>query len=196
MKSVTIVLGDFNGEVEGDVIGVDYGAYICVLKDITMMLACGDFDSVTPDQFKAIESYANETAALNPEKDLTDFDYAYRLCADYERILVVGGLGRRRDHEYLNVMIAMQDSRVEIVDDQNRMQRLDTGTHVINKKDYQYISFLIITPGFITLEGFKYPLTNQPIKPNDTFLTSNEIINSSGTVYLEEAAVLMIQSKP
>lgn len=196
MKTVTLVLGNFDGTVEGDVIGVDYGAFVCVLKEIPMMLACGDFDSVTQDQFKAVEATATKTISLNPEKDLTDFDYAYRLCANYDRILVVGGLGRRRDHEYLNVMIAMQDSRVEIVDEQNRMRRLDSGIHTIQKDDFKYISFLIITPGFVTLEGFKYPLTKQSIKPNDTFLTSNEIIDTLGTVTLEDAAVLMIQSKP
>ena len=88
MRTVTLVLGDFEGTVEGDVIGVDYGALVCLNKGIPVMLACGDFDSVSEEDFQRIKNYADTTIRLNPMKDDTDFLFAYKQAGNYDEIIV------------------------------------------------------------------------------------------------------------
>lgn len=193
MSKVTIVLGESDIKPEGCVIGVDYGAYVCARDGVEMILACGDFDSVTDDQFNLIES-VTRVDRLNPIKDLTDFEHALTYTDAYDEILVLGGLGNRRDHEYINIILASKDARITLMDSVNRIKKYDAGVHRIEKGDYQYCSFIVITEGLITLDGFKYPLVDRKIHVGDTYLTSNEILEDVGTLTLDNASVLCIQT--
>ncbi|MBK2402299.1 MULTISPECIES: thiamine diphosphokinase [unclassified Erysipelothrix] len=194
MKTVTIVLGEHHETIIGDVIGVDFGAYVCARDGVAMTLACGDFDSVTTVQFKEIELHCSHIHKLNPIKDETDFKYAYSLCDDYDIIRVLGGLGRRKDHEFINIMTAMKDSRIELYDGLNKIKRYDSGSHIVDKLNYKYFSVVVLKQGYITLKGFKYPLTRREIFPFDDYLTSNEMIHDKGEIILEDASVLVIQA--
>ena len=195
MRRVNIVLNDYEAVLKGDVIGVDYGAWVCVLKKQEVKLACGDFDSVSAEQLAVIESKITDVHKLNPKKDLTDFSYALSLCNEYDEIFVFGALGGRRDHEYIHVMAAMQDSRIKLFNDQNLMYQLGTGLHAIEKKDYTYISFFVIKPGILSLIGFKYSLEQYQTNYYDSHMSSNEIINKTAEVLIEEGLVLVIQAK-
>ena len=194
MKTVTIVLGEHSEPIVGDVIGVDYGAYVCTRDRVPMMFACGDFDSVTAVQLKEIELHCSHIQKLNPIKDETDFTHAYRQCDDYDIIRVLGGLGRRKDHEFINIMKAMKDDRIELYDDLNKIKRYDSGSHIVDKLNYKYFSVIVLAEGTITLNGFKYPLTRREIFPYDDYLTSNEIIGDKGEMILEDASVIVIQA--
>lgn len=194
MKRVTLVLGETSLPIQGDVIGVDRGAYFCASQSIPMILACGDFDSVNHDELQVIKDKVDTIEYLNPIKDITDFEYALSHTHEYDEVLVLGGLGRRRDHEYVNVLLTINDSRIILLDETNRIKKYDAGVHRIYKDDYQYCSFIVLTQGVISLEGFKYPLENRIIYPKDTYLTSNEILDSDGILNLESGSVLCIQT--
>lgn len=196
MKTVTLVLNEFHEEIEGDVIGVDYGAYVCAKKNIPMILACGDFDSVTEKEFEVIKQYASKVIRLVPEKDETDFTYAYSLCDEYDSIRVLGGLGGRRDHEYMHIITAIQDPRIQMFDRQNKIYSLSSGNHVIKKDTYKYVSLHIIREGTLSFEGVKYPLYQREVKIGDTYLTSNEILEECAKLTLEDARVLVLQTNP
>ncbi len=197
MRIVTLVLGPFEGEPVGTIIGVDAGALVCLNKGLALDIAVGDFDSVTSDELELIKSKVKEVIVLNPIKDDTDFMYAYKtLCQGYDEIHVLGGLGGRRDHEYMHVHAAMRDNRLVLMNEQNKIQRLDCGVHNISKDLFQYISFFALTQATIDLKGFKYSLDNKDITPEDTFLTSNEIIGESAVVTLQSGSVLMVQANP
>lgn len=197
MREVTLILGEFEGQTHGTIVGVDAGALVCINKGLALDIAVGDFDSVNEEEFKLIKSKAKETIKLNPIKDDTDFTYAYlNVCNDYDRIYVYGGLGGRRDHEYMHVHTAMRDSRIILMSEQNKIQRLDSGYHIISKDSFQYISFFALTQATIDLKGFKYSLDNKDITPDDTYLTSNEIVDYQGIVTLQSGSVLMVQASP
>ena len=196
MKTVSLVLHEFDESLEGDVIGVDYGAYVCASRGIPMMIACGDFDSVTGDEFKCIEKHAEKIIRLKPEKDETDFTYAYSLCVDYDRINVFGGLGGRRDHEYMHILTVCSDPRLYLYDKQNKIYSLGVGKHVIKKDTYQYVSMHILDKGNLSFEGVKYPLNNQEVKVGDTYLTSNEILEEEATLTIHSGKVLLLQTNP
>lgn len=196
MKRVNIVLSDVEGIEEGDVIGVDHGAYLCSVNNIPMKVAIGDFDSVSKEELQLIKRKTKETIVLNTDKDDTDFYAAYRLCEDYDEIVVLGGLGGRRDHEYMHLLTTLQDSRVILKNKQNKIQRLDSGIHIVSKDLFQYISFFALTNCHISLKGFKYSLTHQYVNPTSTNLTSNEIVDQMAEIKIEGGSLLMIQSNP
>lgn len=195
MSRVNIILNDFEGDLKGDVIGVDYGAWVCIQKRVKMKLACGDFDSVSKMQFNEIKLNVKDLHELSPQKDMTDFSYALSLCDDYDEIFVYGGLGGRRDHEYIHVMTVVQDSRIRLFNNQNLIYLIESGNHIVEKKYYDYISFFVVKPGVLSLMGFKYPLINYHTQYFDSHMTSNEIVEKKGEIELKEGSLLVIQTK-
>ena len=193
MKTVSIILNDLPDHLEGDIIGVDYGAYLCAQNEITMTIACGDFDSITATQKESVKQYAKQFLELNPIKDMTDFTYALSLCEDYDEIYVYGAIGRRIDHEMINLFQAAQDSRIILVDSINRIQSFNQGEYHFEKGMYRYFSIIPFEPACITLFGFKYPLERRCIKPYDDYLSSNEILDKA-TLIVHEGSILVIQA--
>ena len=193
MKPVTLVLGDITGPLFGPVIGVDYGAYLCASLEIQMMQAVGDFDSVNAKQMAIIKDYAKEIIILDPIKDVTDFAYALSLCDDYDQIFVYGALGRRLDHEMINLFKAFQDPRIILLDDKNKIQSYLVGEYTFINEDYKYFSIIPFENARISLKNFKYPLSNRSIKLYDDYLTSNEVLEQ-GSLEVHEGRILVIQS--
>ncbi|MDE5856335.1 MAG: hypothetical protein K2H06_04715, partial [Anaeroplasmataceae bacterium] len=59
----------------------------------------------------------------------------------------------------------------------------------------KFISFFALSDTIISLEGFKYPLTNYYLKNTDSLTISNELLDERGIVTLKGGRVLVIQSK-
>lgn len=195
MKRVNIVLRTSDlSSIQGDVIGVDQGAWFCYEQEIAMTLACGDFDSITLEQLKILQMQDFSVIVLPKEKDQTDFEYALSLCQGYDEIWVYGALGGRKDHEYINLTLASIDDRIVLLDQQNKIQKYNPGTYYFSQDNYRYFSLIVLKAGVITYEGFKYPLTKRKIAPNDLYLTSNEIKDKQAKMILEGAEVLLIRS--
>lgn len=193
MTEVSILLGSPSHQPQGDLIGVEMGAYYCATHKLSMMIACGDFDSVTDDQKALIQASTDQFIELDPVKDLTDLEYALSLCSSYDVITVYGGLGRRLDHELVNLFLAYHDPRIILMDKRNKIQCFTQGTTSFQQGDYKYFSVLPLEAAKISLTGFQYPLADQDLKPFDTYLTSNEIIDI-GTLTVHEGKVLVVQS--
>lgn len=195
MKIASIVLNEFYGEIQGDVFGVDLGAWFCLENNIPMKAACGDFDSVNDSQREAVFSMDIPIYKLPKEKNLTDFDFALSLCDDYEEIYVFGALGGRRDHEYLNLALLIRDKRITFINKQNRIRAIEKGEYTIKKDTFQYLSFIPLQSSKITLDQVKYPLHERLVDQDDRYLTSNEILQEAAQVIVHEGSFLMIQSK-
>ena len=195
MKTVNIVLRPTSLTLLGeDTIGVDAGALYCLNKDIPMIKVLGDFDSIERKDLERIKENYPKLEIYSNEKNETDFELALRYVTDYDLIYVYGGLGNRRDHEYINVLFICEDSRIVLLDEDNRIQSFTPGKYIFEKNDYKYISIIPLKKGEITLEGFKYPLNHVPIDVTSRFLTSNEI-DDEGVLTLTEGLILVIQSK-
>lgn len=194
MKIASIVLNHFKGELKGDVFGVDFGAWLCLNNNITMKAACGDFDSVSISQRKAVFSLDIPIHVLPEKKDMTDFEFALSLCDNYDQIFVFGGLGGRRDHEYLNVQFATKDERIILCDELNRIQKIGTGEYTIKKDTFKYLSFIPLEASSISIQGVKYPLGKRYVSVGDAYLGSNEILEKNCDVIVHNGSLLMIQS--
>lgn len=193
MKRINLVLRPINVKITGETIGVDSGALYCLDNGIDMKLALGDFDSITLEDFKRLEASGVKIIKFSQEKNEIDFELALNHVTTYDEVYVYGGLGNRRDHEYTLMKFVMADSRIIVVDNENRIQMRTAGTYTYPKRGYKYLSIIPLEKGLITLEGFKYPLRNQTIDIDSYYLTSNEIV-TDGIIKLESGRVLIIES--
>lgn len=197
MKTVNLVLRPFKGVLEGEeTVGVDRGALYCLKMNIPMLFACGDFDSITSDDLMNLEA-SNVTIYQYPEdKDLTDFEIALRYVqSDYDVIHVYGAFGDRKDHEYLNVLFAIDNPKIVLHDENNRIQVYESGIHHFNKTVFTYFSIIPLMESTITLRGFRYNLECRSVNIQSRYLTSNRIEDEVGELHVIDGRVLVIETK-
>ncbi|XJZ28456.1 thiamine diphosphokinase [Bacillota bacterium Lsc_1132] len=186
-------------------VGVDRGVFTLIRRGIQPDLALGDFDSVSVEELREIESTVSELHRFNPVKDETDMEIAlqWALEQDAEGIRIFGATGGRLDHFFANVQLLTRPvltgipNDVAIIDKTNIVSVKGPGRYSIKKNSlYQYVSFIPVT-GMVrglTLEGFKYPLKDCHIPLGSTLCISNELINDSGTFSFSEGILLVIRS--
>lgn len=201
MKRVMVALklaGNIRKEEGYDYIGADKGALILAESGIHMVAAIGDFDSVNREELNKIREYADETTVLNPIKDDSDAQAAIdkALSLGYEHIELLGALGGRIDHAFLNIRLLLAYAgKVTIRDERNLITALPPGKYELKKDEYPYISFFTEKPAVLSLYGFAYPLEKRDISCEDLYTGSNEMSEETGTVIVEKNPVLLIRSR-
>lgn len=191
---------------EGTVwLGVDRGVFILLSLKIKPTIAFGDFDSVTEEEYQLIQSEMENINVYNPEKDETDMELALNWAIEQkpEKIRIFGATGGRMDHFLANIQLLIKpilESRkvlIEIIDKNNIIYGRGPGTYSIKRvADKKYVSFIPITHEVknLTLEGFKYPLTNRHISTGSTLCISNELIYDDGTFSFSEGILMVVRS--
>lgn len=199
MKAV-IVIGNnykFNSDDFKDsyIIGVDKGALFCVLNNIKMDAAIGDFDSITGDQLKLVMDNTN-CIKLNPIKDNTDTMEAIQLASNYDEILLLGGItGNRIEHFYANLLLLKKYPKL-IIKDNNSIIFTANKSLTLDKSIYKFISiFSLSNNTIISLNGFKYNLNKYKMLEDDSLGISNEIIDNYGIIDIISGRILIILSK-
>ncbi|ULG75098.1 thiamine diphosphokinase [Macrococcus brunensis] len=187
-----------------DWIGIDYGVLMLVEAGITPIAAFGDFDSLTEVQLKRVQAEL-EVDVLPTEKNETDLEVGiqYALTLDYDRVFIHGATGGRLDHflgnlqTLLNKEVVLSSSEFFIVDDDNVIQVLATGTHIIRRhENMTYVSFIPVEAGVVlTIHDLKYTLPRTQLEMGTTRTVSNEFVNDRAEVIVENGMVYMIQSK-
>ena len=200
LKPCTIVLGLAQDctLAEGDLIGADRGALICAQAHRRMVMAIGDFDSVTPPQKELIRQYADQMQVLPAMKDETDALSALRWAAGqgYNPMVLIGGVGGRQDHHLANLLLVMhQKLPVILREKNNELFCLDSGRHVFHPDARRFISFFAVEPAVLTLEGFLYPLDHYVMERGDTIGISNEIAADEAVLTLDQGRLLVVRSR-
>lgn len=189
---------------EGDfIIGADRGALFLVSHGITPDISVGDFDSVSPEDFKRIEQGSKEIISCDPfDKDLTDSEMALELALEKqpESILITGVTGTRMDHTLASIQMMTRALQRQVscsVVDPHNYITLTGSQAVVLDRGYTYVSLLPLTFEVtgITLEGFLYPLENATLKLGQSLAVSNRLLSQSGIVTIESGLLLIIQSK-
>lgn len=164
----------------------------------------GDFDSLNE---KVLNKYINDETVkiikLNPEKDYTDTHMALKLAIELKStdITIIGAIGSRLDHTLANINILKEalEKKVacRILNENNNITLINKNITIKKEEEYPYISLIPLTTNVtgVTLNGFKYPLDNATMKIGKSIGVSNEQIEDSATIKLEDGILIVIRSK-
>jgi thiamine pyrophosphokinase len=182
-------------------IGVDRGVIYLQEAGITPARAFGDFDSITDQERENLSKSSLHIDLFPSEKDQTDTEIAieWAILQEPDEIILFGSTGGRLDHFLANTQLLAKypDAPIKIIDHTNEITVHLPGTYkVVRESSHPYISFLPVSGEVkgITLEGFKYPLSNCHIKLGSTLCISNELILSFGTFSFEQGILMMVRS--
>ncbi|WP_342525864.1 thiamine diphosphokinase [Chryseomicrobium sp. FSL W7-1435] len=185
-------------------IGADSGAIRLLEIGITPDLVIGDLDSIREAEKQQWAHALQQAVQLPVDKDETDTFLALEKATKLQprRITLVGVTGGRLDHyqAVLHDVAAFQERfpeiHFELVDKQNKIYFLVPGETTIEADGYRYCSFFAWKGSVtaITLQGFKFPVTNDTITSTSSRFTSNEILKDSGSISFSSGICLCIQS--
>ncbi len=173
-------------------IGVEKGAVYALENGLNLSLAVGDFDSVSDEEKTYIETHAERTIGHPVKKDKTDSDLAITMALEMDPALIIvyGGIGKRLDHTYGNILF-LKRGNIIFMNDYAKMFMVEPGTYGI-VHDHDYISFFAVEPvQDLTLKGFAFPLEGYNLDVNDPLCISNQ---GSGIVSFTSGKLLVIQA--
>lgn len=166
-------------------------------------LVLGDYDSLSPEDYRAMTESGVAHQTFKSEKDFTDMEAAIRAMVQKgaREITLVGAIGSRFDHSLANIFMlkGYKEKGVTIVieDDHNRIEILCPGEEAtLTAKVPWHYSFLAIESqgAVISLEGMKYNLDHTQLDYGSTLGISNEV-EGEGRARVHSGVVLMVQAR-
>ena len=173
------------------IVGVDGGC--SKITKYQVDIAFGDFDSLTvPVNAKKVYRYKKE-------KDETDLELAVEQIIkmdDIDEIIIYNATGGRLDHFLCNLKLLERyvDYNIAIIDEQNKISCLTTGTYNIDKSNYQYFSLIPCVNSNVTIKKALYEITNKDILRTDTYTVSNEFIEDEVFITVNQGMLYLIES--
>lgn len=162
-------------------------------QKITIDLAIGDFDSL--DNIDLLEGI--KTIKLNRNKDFSDTSYALKHAYNHSSdVMLVGGIkGSRADHLIANMLLLEKYKNLIILDDTNKIFKIEEGNYIIKKGIYDYLSIFPLENTIVTIKGTKYELEKEFLGAYDPLGLSNEILDKEAVIDLHKGVLLVMQSK-
>ncbi|MFD1672814.1 thiamine diphosphokinase [Agrilactobacillus yilanensis] len=190
--------------IPGDWLGVDRGALRLLNLGRLPVLAVGDFDSLTPEELKLVQTQVADIHYAQPEKDDTDSELGLRLAFEKlqaDEVVIYGATGARIDHFLVNLLMLLEPRfrayapKVKLVDKQNTIRFFLAGEHVIHReKDKKYLAFINLTPiDAFDIFDAKYRLTHKKLT-YDRAYASNEFVGNTVHFALSNGVMCVIQS--
>lgn len=200
-------LSFLSGKSYEKVIAVDGG--LRTVRELQLMPTdiVGDFDTVEPELLACYEGREDiRIRRFQPQKDDTDSEIAVDMAIQYGStgVDILGASGSRLDHTLGNIRLLGLLHRAGIpacIYDANNRIRLVERECVIRRQEAYgtYVSLLPFTQKAegITLQGFRYPLTDYTM---ELFITptlgiSNELAAEEGRISVKNGVLLVIESK-
>lgn len=198
---VNIIIGKVvNKKYVGPVIGVDSSAVALLNSGYKDFIAVGDFDSCSSDEFELIKS--NCTVVKHPQqKDYSDLELAIDYALEHfdgEDITIHNiYAGNRLDHLFANLLLLKKglDKGVTIYQTDKK-----NCAYVLKPNKYglatlkKYVSFFALeNVSDLTLDNFKYPLSNYALNVGDPLCVSNELLPGAILTF-SDGLILVIES--
>jgi thiamine pyrophosphokinase len=111
-----------------------------------------------------------------------------------DKIALLGGLGSRLDHQYVNMQLMKRYPKVQLINKNNHLMIVSSMQYIL-KEDFKYLSLFALEDSMLTIEGVKYPLFERALTPNDLFALSNEFAQQQAKLTITKGKVLLIKSK-
>ncbi len=181
------------------IIGVDVAAYHLYQK-YENIIAVGDFDSCSDDEWKMIDEHISTIIKHPSIKNDTDLALAIKYAIELgcDELFIYGAFkGNRVDHLIGNISLLkmFKDINIKLVDEHNVAYLMHPGKHQVKKSNKKYVSFFAVDEvSNLTLIGFKYPLTNYHLRLFDPLCVSNEIVESDAKVTFYDGLLLVFES--
>lgn len=186
-------------------IGADSGAIHLLKRNMTPDYITGDLDSISATERKDYHEALLDAVQVSAEKDETDTYLALLKAVELNptSIEVIGVTGGRLDHyqailqDVFHFQTVHPNIQFTIRDKFNSMYFLYPGEHRVYKTHYTYCSFFSFSGHVenLTLQGFKYPVSEDTLYIGSSRFTSNEILDESGSIRFSSGICLCIQSR-
>lgn len=186
---------NFLAEEPGDFYCADGGANLMEELGIMPKEIWGDLDSVSPE---LLEKYRKNDIIINKfpkDKDFTDGELILQYLSkkNYDKIVVIGALGGRRDHELSNINLLFLFDNLFLITEKERMFCIEKRATMENVKG-KTISFIPFSEKVtgITLKGFKYPLNNYTLKQGSSICMSNVALEDNCSIEFVDGKLIGI----
>lgn len=179
--------------------GVEYAMKIGCRVDYLL----GDYDSADKNIITQCRNNNIDMVAYPKEKDYTDTELAVRKAIECggNPIYILGATGTRLDHTMANIYnmkMALDNNRkCYIVNPNNRIQLIKDTAIISKDKQYgKYVSILPYTDKVtkITMTGFYYPLKNYDLCKGVSVGISNEIVEDTAKIELEDGIIILYET--
>ncbi|MCY3632380.1 MAG: thiamine diphosphokinase [bacterium] len=183
------------------VVAADAGLDHALSAELTVAVAVGDMDSVSPEALVAAEQAGARIERYSADKDQTDLELALELAARLaDQVIVIGAGGGRLDHLIGNlaVLASPQWSGVNIeawLD--NARAVVVHGHSTLDVEPGATVSlFAVGGPARVTTTGLAWPLHDEILNPLTSRGVSNQANTSSPQLSVHEGVVLVVIPYP
>ena len=204
MKAVIFLNGEYDYkdnflkkiiDKDTDIFCADGGTNYCLEKGYIPKCIYGDLDSIKPEILDKVTEMGIKTEKFPPEKDFSDFELVLEEMGyeNYEKIYVVGALGKRIDFTLNNIFLMEKYNKLVILTEKEEIFFREKSFTITGKagKTLSMVSLDSEIEG-ITLNGFKYPLLNRYIKRDSSILMSNVILTDIAEVIFKKGKIIVI----
>lgn len=203
---ITSSLGYISKKKYEKIIAVDGGIEAVKKMNLPADILIGDFDTADPLIVKEYEKRGSQVIRLNPIKDDTDTEAAFKYAKELgaKKVDIFGACGSRFDHMYANLFLLKRAQKygmeANIITKMSRISLISKSKTVYKKDLYgKYISFIQFDGSAkgVTIKDFVYEIENFDFDTDKTFRlgVSNELEKEKGSIYIENGCMLMIESK-
>ena len=183
---------------EGDIYCADGGANLLEKLGIFPREIWGDLDSVSEEILRKYEEVGVGIKRFPKEKDFTDGELVLQYVTEkeYDKIVIIGGLGGRKDHELTNLNLIFKFKKLSFITEQEEIFEIEKDKVILFQKG-KTISFVPFSEKVegLTLKGVKYPLDKYTLHRGDSICMSNIIEEDRCEISFEKGKLLGILVK-
>ena len=184
------------------IVGVDGGAAHLKQLGVRPQILLGDFDSISPEDLACYQASDTEIIGFPAEKDMTDTELALNLAADRgaKQIVIIGGLGTRLDHSLANVFLLkmLLDRGVTgvIADEYNEIHMIRDKI-LLHREEGAKVTLLPFSGNVegVSTRGLYYPLDHATLPAGSSWGVSNEFVENTAEVTVQNGLLLVIKSR-
>ena len=180
------------------IICADGGYLFAEAENVNPDIIIGDFDSMPKPVVPGCKII--ELPSMKDDTDtMSCVRYATSICCD--EIIIVGGIGGRLDHSLANIQavafIHNYGIKCTLTNGNNIIFMLENDKVTLQRKDGWTLSLLAYSRQCkgVCISGVKYPLKNAILNNAFPLGVSNEIVEDSANISVNEGQLLVIQSK-
>ena len=179
------------------VVAADSGLDHAVAAGLTVSVAVGDMDSVTPEALATAKQSGTRVEQHPPDKDQTDLELALDLATRLaDRIIVIGAGGGRLDHLIGNLAVLASPRWAGIAVEAwlgNAQAIVIHGHRTLEAEPGTTVSlFAFGGPARVTTTGFAWPLDNEVLDPLTSRGVSNRMLGTNVEIAVASGVILMV----